>query len=94
MNAGMLLLHLLFHLFSEFSIIPLKGLHFYQFLSPPLPQCWLGSSYQHKKEFAQDLTPHCPVATHYWPSFLVPTFSVSILGSVVVCTLIPSYESL
>lgn len=36
---------------------------FYQFLSPPLPPCWLGSSYQHKKESAQDRTPHCPVGS-------------------------------
>lgn len=90
----MFLLHLLFHLFSVFSIIPLKGLHFYQFLSLPLSQCWLDSSYQHKKESAQDITPHCPVATYYWPSFILPTFPVRILGSVVVRTVITSYQSL
>lgn len=92
MNAGMLLLHLLFHLFAVCSIIPLKDLHFHQFLSPPLPQCWSGSSHQQKKELAQDITPPCPVG--YWPSFIVPTFSARILGSAGICTLITSYESL
>lgn len=31
----------------------------YQFLSLPLPQCWLGSSYQHKKESAQNTRLPC-----------------------------------
>lgn len=79
MNAGLLLLYLLFHLFAVCSIIPLKRLHFHQFLSPSLPQCWSGSSHQQKKELAQDITP--PALWGNWSSFIVPTFSARILGS-------------